>query len=151
MMNSISLSRNRGVKECEHFCNRLRLRGNRLQNFVILVTWRGITLKLEACFDDAFFPIFNHKIPSTQGSSIAGGRDSGAAVLRFPITGDDLHRSEHDLLQVPLSDSSSSSEADELEGVPAATYCMWTGFRAGCVGFVGGEGREFRVVGAYGG
>ncbi|BAT99243.1 hypothetical protein VIGAN_10064500 [Vigna angularis var. angularis] len=98
----------------------------KMMNSVSLNRNRGITLKLEACFDDAFFPIFNHKIPSTQGSSITGGRDSGAAVLRFPITGDDLHRSEHDLLQVPLSDSSSSSEADELEGVPAATYCMWT-------------------------
>lgn len=80
----------------------------------------------EACFDDAFFPIFNRKISSRQGSSIAGGRDSGAAVLRFPISGDDLHRSENDLLLVPMSDSSSSSEADELEGVPAATYCVWT-------------------------
>ncbi|XP_027926844.1 uncharacterized protein LOC114183878 [Vigna unguiculata] len=81
----------------------------------------------EACFDDAFFPIFNHKIQNRQRSSIAGGRDSGTAVLRFPITGDDIHRSEHNPLPAPLSDSSSSSsEVDELEGVPAATYCVWT-------------------------
>ncbi|CAJ1781214.1 unnamed protein product [Sphenostylis stenocarpa] len=78
----------------------------------------------EACFDDAFFPIFNRNVPREYRSSVAGGSDSAAAVLRFPITGDDLRRSEHDLL--PSTTSESSSEADELEGIPAGTYCVWT-------------------------
>jgi len=80
----------------------------------------------EACFGDAFFPVFNSKIPgSHHGSSLAAGRDSGAAILRFPITGEDLRRSEHDPLPAPPSESS-SSEADDLEGVPAETFCVWT-------------------------
>ncbi|KAK7373245.1 hypothetical protein VNO80_06644 [Phaseolus coccineus] len=87
-------------------------------------TFEFAAFRDEACFDDAFFPIFNGKIPSSHGSTIAGGRDAGSAILRFPITGKDLCQGGHDPLTAPPSES--SSEADELEGVPAETYCVWT-------------------------
>lgn len=73
--------------------------------------------------DDAIFPLFNSEVARDRRNRVSGGRDSGAAVLRFPITGEELRRSEHDPLPAPSSES--SSEADELERVPAGTYCVW--------------------------
>ncbi|KAK7395671.1 hypothetical protein VNO78_16236 [Psophocarpus tetragonolobus] len=61
-------------------------------------------------FDDVVFPLFSKDRRS-------GGSD--AAVLRFPITGEELQRSERE-------SSQSSSEEDESEQVPAAaTFCAW--------------------------
>lgn len=71
-------------------------------------------------YDDAVFPLFNS---SDLVSAAAAGRGSSAAVLRFPITGGELRRSE---AEADPAASESSSDAEELEGVPAGTYCVWT-------------------------
>lgn len=66
------------------------------------------------------FPVFNRDLLSRddQGGRRADDDDD-----------DDLdHRPVDD--QPPPSPSSSSSEADELEQVPAGTYCVWTPKRA---------------------
>ena len=73
--------------------------------------------------DDAVFPLFNSDVARDRRNSVSGGLDSDAAVLRFPITGEELRRGEHDPSLSPSSES--SSEADELEVVPAGTYCLW--------------------------
>ncbi|TKY63238.1 hypothetical protein E2542_SST13107 [Spatholobus suberectus] len=78
----------------------------------------------KAFFDDDAFPLFNQDLLRDHRNSVAGGRGFNSAVLKFPITTGDVRRSEHDPPQAPSSES--SSEADELEGVPAGTYCVWT-------------------------
>ncbi|KAK7339465.1 hypothetical protein VNO77_20136 [Canavalia gladiata] len=74
----------------------------------------------EGFFDDVVFPLFNRDLLREPRSSVSGGRDSSFAVLRFPIAGGEVGRRE----RAPSSES--SSEADELERVPAGTYCVWT-------------------------
>ncbi|KAK7293338.1 hypothetical protein RJT34_16201 [Clitoria ternatea] len=73
----------------------------------------------EVFFDDTVFPLFNRDLPSEGRNSVAGGHDSIAKVLRIPITGGEICRSER-------APSSESSSEDELERVPAGTYCVWT-------------------------
>ncbi|MBA0847388.1 hypothetical protein Goshw_017217 [Gossypium schwendimanii] len=55
------------------------------------------------------FPIFNRR-----------DGDNAEQAIRIPLR--DLFISDRD---IPFSSSSSSSEADELEGLPADTYCVW--------------------------
>nr|KJB11508.1 hypothetical protein B456_001G262600 [Gossypium raimondii] len=55
------------------------------------------------------FPIFNRR-----------DGDNVEQAIRIPLR--DLFIGDRD---IPFSSSSSSSEADELEGLPAATYCVW--------------------------
>ncbi|MBA0791504.1 hypothetical protein Gohar_016079, partial [Gossypium harknessii] len=55
------------------------------------------------------FPIFNRR-----------DGDNVEQAIRIPLR--DLFIGDRD---IPFSSSSSSSEADELEGLPADTYCVW--------------------------
>ncbi|MBA0675529.1 hypothetical protein Goari_017068, partial [Gossypium aridum] len=55
------------------------------------------------------FPIFNRR-----------DGDNLEQAIRIPLR--DLFIGDRD---IPFSSSSSSSEADELEGLPADTYCVW--------------------------
>ncbi|TYG62913.1 hypothetical protein ES288_D07G270000v1 [Gossypium darwinii] len=55
------------------------------------------------------FPIFNRR-----------DGDNVEQAIRIPLR--DLFIGDRD---IPFSSSSSSSEADELEGLPADTYCIW--------------------------
>ena len=80
------------------------------------------------------FPVFNRDLLSdqnpTKSQQITDGQDlknreeeeedEDVRFLRIPLK--KLFSEEHD----PTSYSSSSSEVDELEGVPPGTYCVWT-------------------------
>lgn len=77
------------------------------------------------------FPVFNRDLLSdqnpTKSQQITDGQDlknreedEDVRCLRIPLK--KLFSEEHD----PTSYSSSSSEVDELEGVPPGTYCVWT-------------------------
>ena len=80
------------------------------------------------------FPVFNRDLLSdqnpTKSQQITDGQDlknreeeeedEDVRCLRIPVK--KLFNEEHD----PTSYSSSSSEVDELEGVPPGTYCVWT-------------------------
>ncbi|XP_030956160.1 uncharacterized protein LOC115978276 [Quercus lobata] len=80
------------------------------------------------------FPVFNRDLLSdqnpTKSQQITDGQDlknreeeeedEDVRCLRIPLK--KLFSEEHD----PASYSSSSSEVDELEGVPPGTYCVWT-------------------------
>ena len=83
------------------------------------------------------FPVFNRDLLSdqnpTKSQQITDGQDlknreeeeeeeedEDVRCLRIPLK--KLFNEEHD----PTSYSSSSSEVDELEGVPPGTYCVWT-------------------------
>lgn len=80
------------------------------------------------------FPVFNRDLLSdqnpTKSQQITDGQDlknregeeedEDVRCLRIPLK--KLFSEEHD----PTSYSSSSSEMDELEGVPPGTYCVWT-------------------------
>ncbi|KAK7266092.1 hypothetical protein RIF29_18732 [Crotalaria pallida] len=70
------------------------------------------------------FPIFNRHFVTE--SDTTGGRNSGVCVdspaLQFSLK--QLLISDEDIRRE--SPSSSSSEVDELDGIPAGTYCAWT-------------------------
>ena len=83
------------------------------------------------------FPVFNRDLllsdqNPTKSQQISDGQDlknregeeeeedEDVQCLRIPLK--KLFSEEHD----PTSYSSSSSEVDELEGVPPGTYCVWT-------------------------
>ncbi|XP_075673532.1 uncharacterized protein LOC142642949 [Castanea sativa] len=63
-----------------------------------------------------------HDLKNREGEGEGEGEEEGEDVrcLRIPLK--KLFSEEHD----PTSYSSSSSEVDELEGVPPGTYCVWT-------------------------
>lgn len=78
------------------------------------------------------FPIFNRDLvtPTTECDTDGGIRRSGedddddgdAVALRFPMR--KLLISDEDRRRDPPS--SSSSEVDDLDAIPAGTYCVWT-------------------------
>ena len=84
-------------------------------------------------FDDTVFPLFDRELlrehRNSSGSDSSAAKD--AAAFRFPmgrllIGGGDGRRSESHPPPPRSSSSSSSSESDDLEGIPAGTYCVWT-------------------------
>ncbi|XP_030469846.2 uncharacterized protein LOC115688225 [Syzygium oleosum] len=85
------------------------------------------------------FPVFNRDLLYVHGDRtsdgeakedreipledlFAGDRDRDRAVSSIRIPLKDLFVGDRD----PPSSSSSSSEADELEGIPEGSYCVWT-------------------------
>ncbi|KAG6578650.1 hypothetical protein SDJN03_23098, partial [Cucurbita argyrosperma subsp. sororia] len=73
------------------------------------------------------FPIFNHdlleKSDGTEVNELKNGNGSAIRISLEKLILDDRER-ERDLdRDLP---SSSSSEADELDGIPPGTYCVWT-------------------------
>ncbi|CAL0317274.1 unnamed protein product [Lupinus luteus] len=68
-------------------------------------------------YNPPLFPIFN-------GGGRLPGDETDSLPLHFQmrnlLISDDLHRRHSP------SSSSSSSELDELDGIPASTYCVWT-------------------------
>ncbi|XVF16402.1 hypothetical protein REPUB_Repub10bG0028200 [Reevesia pubescens] len=73
---------------------------------------------LTGSHETSSFPIFNRDLLLNGGDDDDDDDDVEEAI-RFPFR--NLLIGERDL----PSSSSSSSEADELEGVPAETYCVW--------------------------
>ncbi|EOY02405.1 hypothetical protein QUC31_018187 [Theobroma cacao] len=65
------------------------------------------------------FPIFNRDLLLNGEEEKGGDDDDAEEAIRIPLR--DLFIGDGD-----LPSSSSSSEADELEGVPTGTYCVWT-------------------------
>ncbi|KAK7266091.1 hypothetical protein RIF29_18731 [Crotalaria pallida] len=82
-------------------------------------------------YNGPVFPIFNRHFVTesddTAGGCDGGGRNSGEDVdspaLQFTLK--QLLISDEDIRRESPS-SSSSSEVDELDGIPAGTYCVWT-------------------------
>lgn len=76
---------------------------------------------------DPIFPVFNRDLLHVRGGRAADGeakedqdrnREHAVSSIRIPLK--DLFVEDRD------PPSSSSSEADELEGIPEGSYCVWT-------------------------
>ncbi|KAL3640120.1 hypothetical protein CASFOL_015088 [Castilleja foliolosa] len=70
------------------------------------------------------FPVFNRDLLLNSGgeSSACGGRESLESTAAIPLSKLFI---EEDRERVDNPMSCSSSEADELDNVPAGTYCVW--------------------------
>ncbi|XP_061375442.1 uncharacterized protein LOC133317603 [Gastrolobium bilobum] len=83
----------------------------------------------EVFFDDTVFPLFNRDLLMEHRSSVGvdGARDSTVAALRFPMAKLLIGGGKRNpVAQSSESSSEAASEAVDLEGVPAGTYCVWT-------------------------